>query len=113
MKLVIEPADQPPHLVPHLGLARHQRRLGVALFDVFADRRTFGHHPAVHPEHRNLARRVALQEVRVLLPVAFLDQFDLELFLGKDQPDLAAERRQRDVEQADHSDAPPETRQGT
>ena len=92
MELVIEPPHQAAHLVARLGRARHQRGFGIFLFEIFADRRAFGQRAPVDLEHRNLARRVAAQEVGILFPVAFLHQFTLDLLLGQAQPDLAAER---------------------
>ena len=61
--------------------------------EVLADRRALGQRPAVDAQDRHLARGVPAQEIRVLLPVALLDQFHLQPLLCEAEAHLAAERR--------------------
>src|SRR5690606_25668643 len=80
-------------------------RLGHRLVEVLADRLALGHGPAVELDDRDLARRIAAQEFRPLFPVALLHQFHLDPLLGKRQPYLAAEGRERDVEETGHAES--------
>ncbi len=97
VELVVKPADKPAHLVAGLRPLRHQGRFGAGLLDIFANRRGFCHCEAVELQHRHLAGRVAAQEIRILLPIALLDQLDLDLLLRQNEADLAAKGRKGKV----------------
>src|SRR6056297_3083620 len=107
MELVVEPADQPTHLVSGLGAFRHQDGIGVSFFKIFTDRRAFGHGHAVDLQNRHLSGGVAAQEIRVLLPIALFDQFALDLLFRKAQTNLAAKRGKRNVIKFGHVEIEP------
>ena len=56
-------------------------------------------------QHRRLAGRVQPQQVVRLVPRLDFDQLGGEVLLAQDDPNLAAERAQRDVVQAQHGQA--------
>ena len=71
-------AHKPPHLIAPIGIARHQGRGWVRLFQIFANRLAFRHHATVHPQHRHFARRVAAQKIWAWFPIAFFNQFHFD-----------------------------------
>ncbi len=100
VELVVEPTDQTAHFQALHRVAGQQGCLWAGLFDILTNRGAFRHHDPVKPQHRHLARRIAAQEIGVLLPIAFLDQFHLDLLLPKAKPHLATEGGQGNVKQA-------------
>ena len=102
LNLVSNQADQPPRLVA-LGRAGPSRPgLGVGLLEMVGDRLAVADGELAVDQHRRLEAGLSRSSSSGMVPGLDLDQLGGQALLAQHDPDLAAERAQGDVVEAEH-----------